>query len=71
MAAAHRHRNRSASHHFAIGESRLGAESANATWCASWMSKVTVADLFCLSPTNYTRILLANAKPMVNSARPA
>jgi hypothetical protein len=44
MAAAHRHRNRSASHHFAVGESRLRRESVNATWYGSWMSKVTVAD---------------------------
>jgi hypothetical protein len=44
MAAAHRHRNGFASHHFAIQESRLCLESANATWCGNWMSKVAVSD---------------------------
>ena len=46
MAAAHRHCNRSASHHFAIRESRLRRESVNATWFGSWDELVAVANVF-------------------------
>jgi hypothetical protein len=45
MAAAHRHRNRSASHHFAIRESRLRRESVTPIQRGSWMSNMAGADM--------------------------
>ena len=45
MAAAHHHRNRSASHHFAVRESRLRRESVNAALCGRWTSKAALAEM--------------------------
>jgi hypothetical protein len=40
-----------------------GVESVKAIWRGSWVSKVAATSVLRLSLANYTRILLAGAKP--------